>query len=124
MFLMRRLFTMFAEDVGLLPEKSFEEVLERCEQDPDTFQYDVGQLWDVMNIGGYAHFIRKTVVKFNGEFFLRRSVLPLGREEIGQLRQAASCNWRDVDLSIFWHAVRAGAGHGRMPPPHARAERQ
>ena len=39
MFLMRCLFTMFAEDVGLLPEKSFKDVLERCEQDPDTFQH-------------------------------------------------------------------------------------
>jgi hypothetical protein len=52
MFLMRCLFTMFAEDVGLLPEKSFKEVLEQCEQDPDTFQHDVGQLWEAMNDGG------------------------------------------------------------------------
>jgi hypothetical protein len=101
MFLMRCLFTMFAEDVGLLPEKSFKEVLERCEQDPDTFQNDVGQLWEAMNSGGYAHAVRKNVAKFNGEFFLRRTVLPLGREEIGELRQAASYNWRDVDPSIF-----------------------
>jgi hypothetical protein len=48
MFIMRCLFTMFAEDVGLLPEKSFKEVLERCEQDPDTFENDVGQLWEAM----------------------------------------------------------------------------
>ncbi len=33
MFLMRCLFTMFAEDVELLPEKSFKHVLERCEAD-------------------------------------------------------------------------------------------
>jgi len=101
MFLMRCLFTMFAEDVGLLPERSFKEVLERCEQDPNTFKPDVGQLWEAMNDGTYAHAIRKKVAKFNGEFFLRRTVLPLGREEIGELRQAASYNWRDVDPSIF-----------------------
>ena len=51
MFIMRCLFTMFAEDVGLLPEKSFKEVLERCEQDPATFQFDVGQLWQAMGRG-------------------------------------------------------------------------
>lgn len=34
MFLMRCLFTMFAEDVGLLPEQSFKEVLERCKKTP------------------------------------------------------------------------------------------
>src|SRR6185437_13211918 len=32
MFLMRCLFTMFAEDVGLLQEKSFKQVLEECEK--------------------------------------------------------------------------------------------
>ena len=34
MFLMRCLFTMFAEDVELLPKQSFKHVLERCEADP------------------------------------------------------------------------------------------
>src|SRR5208282_514275 len=77
MFLMRCLFTMFAEDVGLLPEKSFKEVLERCESDPDTFRHDVGQLWEAMDLGGYAHAIRKQVPRFNGEFFRSRTVLPL-----------------------------------------------
>jgi hypothetical protein len=101
MFIMRCLFTMFAEDVGLLPEKSFKEVLERCEQDPTTFRPDVGQLWQAMDEGGYAHAIRKKLPRFNGEFFKERTVLPLGREEIGELRQAASHTWRDVDPSIF-----------------------
>ena len=101
MFLMRCLFTMFAEDVELLPKQSFKQVLERCEADPSTFQYDVGQLWEAMDVGGYAHAIRAQVVKFNGEFFRRKTVLPMRREEIGELRQAASYNWRDVDPSIF-----------------------
>ena len=100
-FLMRCLFTMFAEDVTLLPEKSFKEVLERCEQDPSTFEHDVGQLWEAMDVGGYAHAIRKKVARFNGEFFAKRTVLKLGREEIGELRQAASYDWREVDPSIF-----------------------
>ena len=100
-FLMRCLFTMFAEDVTLLPEKSFKEVLERCEQDPSTFEHDVGQLWEAMDVGGYAHAIRKRVARFNGEFFAKRTVLKLGREEIGELRQAASYDWREVDPSIF-----------------------
>ncbi|MGJ0454695.1 MAG: DNA methyltransferase [Methylocystis sp.] len=101
MFLMRCLFTMFAEDVELLPKESFTEVLERCEKEPATFRHDVGQLWEAMNSGGYAHALRRTVAKFNGEFFLKRGVLPLGREEIGELRRAAEYDWRDVDPSIF-----------------------
>ena len=101
MFLMRCLFTMFAEDVGLLPEKSFKQVLERCEQTPHTLPHDVGQLWEAMDVGGYAHAIRQQVSQFNGAFFKQRKVLALGAEEIGELRQAASYDWREVDPSIF-----------------------
>lgn len=100
-FLSRCLFTMFAEDVGLLPEASFKDVLERCEADPDTFSHDVGQLWEAMDVGGYAHAIRKSVKRFNGQFFKNRATLPLGREEIGELKQAASYNWKDVEPAIF-----------------------
>lgn len=101
MFLMRCLFTMFAEDVGLLPEKSFKEVLEDCEKNPEAFTHDVGQLWEAMDLGTWAHVLKTKVKKFNGEFFRNRAALPLGREEIGELRQAATYSWKDVDPSIF-----------------------
>lgn len=101
MFLMRCLFTMFAEDIELLPEKSFQKLLERCEQDPKKFGPLVGQLWEAMDKGGFALAIETQVRQFNGEFFKNRTVLPLRREEIGELRQAAGANWRDVDPSIF-----------------------
>jgi hypothetical protein len=101
MFLMRCLFTMFAEDVGLLPEKSFKEVLEECEKNPEAFTHDVGQLWEAMDLGTWAHVLKTKVKKFNGEFFRNRAALPLGREEIGELRQAASYTWKEVDPSIF-----------------------
>jgi hypothetical protein len=101
MFLMRCLFTMFAEDVGLLPEKSFKDVLEECEKNPQAFTHDVGQLWEAMDLGTWAHVLKTKVKKFNGEFFRNRAALPLGREEIGELRQAATYNWNEVDPSIF-----------------------
>ena len=101
MFLMRCLFTMFAEDVGLLPEKSFKEVLEECVKNPESFTHDVGQLWEAMDLGTWAHVLKTKVKKFNGEFFRNRVALPLGREEIGELRQAATYNWNEVDPSIF-----------------------
>lgn len=101
MFLMRCLFTMFAEDVGLLPEKSFKQVLEECERNPEVFRHDVTQLWEAMNTGGWAHALRQEVKRFNGEFFKSCAALPLGREEIGELRQAATYSWKEVDPSIF-----------------------
>ena len=101
MFLMRCLFTMFAEDVGLLPKASFRQLLERCEDDPAKLQPMVGQLWEAMDRGDFAYAIEEKVRRFNGEFFKTRTVLPLGREEIGELRSAAGYDWRDVDPSIF-----------------------
>jgi SAM-dependent methyltransferase len=101
MFLMRCLFTMFAEDVGLLPEASFKEVLQRCEKEPATFVHDVGQLWEAMDKGGYAHAIRRTVKRFNGEFFKNPEVLSLSAEAICELRLAASHNWKEVEPAIF-----------------------
>ena len=101
MFLMRCLFTMFAEDVGLLPAKSFRDLLERCEQDPARLGPMVGQLWEAMDKGDFAFALEARVKRFNGAFFKTRAVLPLGRAEIGELRRAAEHNWRDVDPSIF-----------------------
>jgi len=101
MFLMRCLFTMFAEDVGLLPEKSFKTLLEECEQNPAAFVPSVSQLWEAMDSGGWAHALKATVRRFNGEFFRNKAALPLRREDIGELRQAASYDWKEVDPSIF-----------------------
>jgi hypothetical protein len=101
MFLMRCLFTMFAQSVELLPRDSFRHLLERCERDVTKFQPMVGQLWEAMDKGEFAHAFEARVKRFNGEFFKARSVPALAREEIGELRVAASCDWRNVDPSIF-----------------------
>ncbi len=103
MFLMRCLFTMFACSPGieLLPEASFRDLLHRCEQDSSRFVYMVGQLWEAMDTGAFAFALEAKVRRFNGEFFRTRTVLPLGREEIGELRHAASYDWHEVDPSIF-----------------------
>lgn len=53
-FLMRCLFTMFAEDVKLIPEKGFYELLGRMKDTPDHFVPALESLWQVMDEGGYA----------------------------------------------------------------------
>jgi hypothetical protein len=100
-FLSRCLFTMFAEDVGLLPERSFRDLLERCEAQPDRFTHRLTALWEKMDTGGYSDGIDAVVRRFNGKFFKDRAALPLGREEIGELKAAASANWREVEPAIF-----------------------
>jgi len=100
-FLMRCLFTMFAEDVELLPKGSFQEVLRKCTADPSKFSPMVSQLWAAMNTGDFAYALETKVKRFNGEFFRNPVVLDLNREEIGELLMAADKEWRDVEPAIF-----------------------
>ncbi len=101
LFLMRCLFTMFAEDVELLPKGSFRDVLRKCVDDPKLFPRLVGQLWEAMDTGGFAFAIEREVRKFNGYLFKNRTVLPLPREEIGELYEAAKADWKQVEPAIF-----------------------
>lgn len=101
MFLMRCLFTMFAEDVRLLPQNSFRDLLGKCRDDPEKFPPMVTQLWEAMNTGGFAIALAMRVPQFNGEFFRTRGVLALDRAEIGELYEAARADWRDVEPAIF-----------------------
>lgn len=100
-FLMRCLFTMFAEDVGLLPERLFTEHLEKeWIPHPETFAADVESLWQGMNRGGYIFGIGQ-LLRFNGGLFAAPAGLPLTKAHLQLLLEASRCNWADVEPAIF-----------------------
>lgn len=101
MFLMRMLFTMFAEDVELLPKDCFKDLLKDCAQKPEIFPGMMEDLWKAMDEGTFSATIREKVKKFNGEFFKNRRALALAKEEIGELAAAAAHDWKDVEPAIF-----------------------
>ena len=101
LFLMRCLFTMFAEDVGLLPEESFKNVLARCSTDGAKFVPLVEQLWLAMDKGEFAYAIERRVKRFNGKLFKNATAVSLPKEEIGELAAAAAYDWREVEPAIF-----------------------
>lgn len=104
-FLMRCIFTMFAEDVGLLPERSFVTLLESLREDidtdPDIAPAMLRELWQKMNTGGFAPTLRTKLLKFNGGLFANPQALPLTREQLDQLILAAEADWRNVEPAIF-----------------------
>ncbi len=104
-FLTRCLFSMFAEDVGLLPERSFKELLERHRDEPATLHKMLRVLWADMDRGGFSAALARDVLKFNGKLFKGSAVdgyvLPLQREQIDGLLRAAQANWREVEPAIF-----------------------
>jgi len=99
-FLMRVVFTFFAEDVGLLPEKLFQNALEGAwKEHPKSFPKGMESLWDAMNTGGFWGPLK--VLRFNGGLFNESLALDLNPDEIDRLAKAAAFNWAEVDPSIF-----------------------
>ncbi len=100
-FLMRCLFTMFAEDVGLLPERSFTGLLDECREQPENFPRLIPGLWKTMDRGGFSPEIRTDLLRFNGGIFADHQALPLNRDQLDLLRFASNADWRDVEPAIF-----------------------
>ncbi|WP_374323038.1 class I SAM-dependent DNA methyltransferase [Aquipseudomonas alcaligenes] len=100
-FLMRALFTMFAEDVGLLPERGFTELLQRLKNKPDTFAPMLEHLWQTMNSGGFSPILESTLLKFNGGLFAEAQAIALDRDQMELLLKASEADWRYVEPAIF-----------------------
>ena len=109
-FLMRCVFTMFAEDVGLLPEKGFARLLDEMRRTPENFVPALENLWRVMDEGGYAPALNATLRRFNGVLFKDRRALPLSAEDIGELFIAAQRDWQDVEPAIFGTLLERALG--------------
>jgi hypothetical protein len=113
LFVMRLLFCMFAEDVGLLPKNSFSTFLAEAR---DVAKADAAaahqywragleELWSMMARGGEPRpywLLGKGLIRhFNGNLFVKRTVYPLEEEYIGELKVAAEKEWKDVEPAIF-----------------------
>ena len=100
-FLMRCLFTMFAEDVELLPRDSFKILLERLRSKPQNFPDMVSALWRTMDTGGFSTVLEEKVRWFNGGLFEECEALPLTGLQLELLVEASKSNWREVEPAIF-----------------------
>ena len=101
-FLMRCLFTMFCEDVGLLPDASFTDLLEGFKDDPDPFPDAAERLWADMDAGAnYSGVTGGRVRHFNGSLFKDRTALPLSSDGVTLLWEAARADWTGVEPAIF-----------------------
>ena len=68
-YLTRCLFSMFAEDVELLPKGAFLGLLQTHRNDPATLQHMLRILWADMDRGGFSAALAKPVLHFNGKLF-------------------------------------------------------
>jgi hypothetical protein len=100
-FLMRCLFTMFAEDVGLLEDRAFTQLLEDCQRKPVSFVPKITELWNKMNTGGYSIVLDAQIRRFNGGLFSDTTAVALNEDQIQLLLEAAEADWKEVEPAIF-----------------------
>jgi hypothetical protein len=93
---------MFAEDIGLLPEDGFKNLLEKVKASPHGFPVLVSALWKEMATGtAYSALLFKEIACFNGGLFENTTALPLSAAQLAMLTDAAGTDWSAVEPSIF-----------------------
>jgi len=101
LFLMRCLFTMFAEDVGLLKRDSFSGLLAEYRGQANRLHIALVHLWQQMNEGGFSPVLRDDVLRFNGGLFQNADALEITEDDLNWLIIAAGREWQDVEPAIF-----------------------
>ncbi len=101
LFLMRSLFTMFAEDIGLLRKNGFRELLRGLRGKPQTFAPMMRSLWANMDKGGFSPELGEDILRFNGGLFEKTEAIPLDAGQLELLIDAAEADWSAVEPAIF-----------------------
>nr|WP_226989208.1 type IIL restriction-modification enzyme MmeI [Desulfuromonas sp. TF] len=100
-FLKRCLFTMFAEDINLIPKGSFTGLLESLKGEAEKFAPLAESLWQTMRDGGFSPVLRERLLRFNGGLFEEAEALPLSEPQLELLIEAGKADWKDVEPAIF-----------------------
>jgi hypothetical protein len=98
-FLTQCLFCFFAEDVGLLPGRLFERLVNNRHITSERLTQGLNDLFTAMRGGGM--FGVDGIPWFNGGLFKTIAVPRLQVPDVTELRAAAALNWSAIDVSIF-----------------------
>ncbi len=109
-FLTQCVFCFFAEDVGLLPGRLFERLMQ-AQVPPERLRAQLQHLFDTMRSGGL--FGVDDVPWFNGGLFATTHVPALAAEDVAALRAASGLDWSAIDPSIFGTLFERGLDPGK-----------
>jgi type II restriction/modification system DNA methylase subunit YeeA len=98
-FLMRLLFCLFAEDIGLLENMPFTQLLKNWQSLPTDFARLLRTLFAAMATGGA--FGPYAVPYFDGGLFADDTALELTTDDLKILARAAALDWSSVEPAIF-----------------------
>lgn len=117
-FVLQCVWSMFAEDLGLLPSHAFTRLVEGLIATPARSSADdLGGLFRWLNDpaserpqhGAYAQ-----VPYANGGLFAEPACVHLEREELDLLRGACEYDWTQVQPQIFGSLLEGGLGHDKQ----------
>ena len=98
-FINRLVFCLFAEDIGILPNQLFSQLLKSAQRQPEQFPTLASNLFDAMREGGF--FGADAIDWFNGGLFDDHAALPLSASQLWMLNEVAANDWSAIDPSIF-----------------------
>jgi len=110
-FLIRILFCLFAEDVGLLPEGLFTKLAEGTRDDPERFRELLAELFGHMAEGGF--FGLDKIRHFDGGVFDSSDTLPLSRDDLEVLARVCRLDWSSIEPSILGTLFERGLDPGK-----------
>ncbi len=99
-FLMRLIFCLFADSIGLLPGNLFRQMVELDKGRPANFTRKLRQLFAAMAASG-STFGPHDIHYFNGGLFADDEVFELTSADMGILSAAAALDWSQVEPAIF-----------------------
>ncbi len=106
-FINKLVFCLFAEDIELLPDRVFADILDEGVKRPDDFEPMLRELFHAMaNRNG--RFGMTAIPWFNGGLFDDDDVLPLGILAVRDLMNAARLDWKAIDPTIFGTLFESG----------------
>lgn len=98
-FLMRLLFCLFAEDIGLLPRQAFALLVKNWQSVPSRFTDLLSELFRTMASGGaFGPF---AIQHFNGGLFADNTALDLTPNDMQVLLRATELDWASIEPAIF-----------------------
>ncbi len=105
LFLMRCIFTMYAEDVGLVEYNAFTNLLTENLNTPENFTQAATKYWQILRLTGQAVPIETQVLRFQGYLFDDVEALPLTKQQLALLHRAAHAHWANVDTAVFGYLL-------------------
>jgi type II restriction/modification system DNA methylase subunit YeeA len=99
-FLIRLLFCLFAEDIGLLPKNLFTELVKNTQHQQYTvFKERLEDLFKAMSVGGW--FGTNKIRYFDGKLFDTEVALGLDSDGMDILAKVCDLDWSNIEPSIL-----------------------